>query len=60
MDVRAGQQKRLSIEELRPLNCGARETLDSFLESKEIQLVNPKKKKKKKKKKITLNIHWKD
>jgi len=42
MDVRAGQQRRLSIEELRPLNCGAGETLESSLDSKEIQTVNPK------------------
>ena len=44
---------RLCTEELMLLNCGAGEDLESSLDCKEIQPVNPKGK-------STLNIHWKD
>ena len=42
MDVRAGQQKRLSAEELMFSNCGTEKTLESPLDNKEIKPVNPK------------------
>ena len=43
MDVRVGPERRLSAEELMLLNCGAREVLESPLDSKEIKpKVNPK------------------
>ena len=42
MDVRVGPERRLSAEELMLLNCGAREVLESPLDSKEIKAVNPK------------------
>ena len=40
MDVRAGLQRKLSAEELMLSNCGARETLESLLDCKEIEPVN--------------------
>ena len=42
MDMRVGPSRRLSGEELILSNCGAGETLESPLDSKEIKLVNPK------------------
>ena len=40
--MRAGQQRRLSTEELMLLNCGVGEDLESPLDSKEIKPVNTK------------------
>ena len=42
MDVRAGPLITLSAEELMLLNCGVEKTLESPLDCKEINLVNPK------------------
>ena len=45
MDVRVGLQRKLSTEELMLLNCGSKtleKTLESPLDSKEIQPVHPK------------------
>ena len=42
MDLRVGLQRKLSTEELMLLNRGVRETLESLLDCKEIQLVHPK------------------
>ena len=42
MDVRAGLQRKLSIEELMLLNCGVGEDFESPLDCKEIQPVHPK------------------
>ena len=42
MDVRVGQCRRLSTEELMLLNCGVEKTLESPLDCKEIQPVHPK------------------
>ena len=42
MDVRVGPQRRLSFEELMLLNCMLQKTLESPLESKEINPVDPK------------------
>ena len=42
MDVRVGLWRRLHTEELMLLNCGLEKTLESPLDSKEIQPVNPK------------------
>ena len=41
MDVRVGLQRKLSTEELILLNCCAGKTLESALDCKEIQPVNP-------------------
>ena len=41
MDVRVGLSRKLSTEELMLLNCGVEKTLESPLDSKEIQLVHP-------------------
>ena len=50
MDVRAGQQKRLSAKGLMPSNCGGREDSSESLGPQGDQKpVNPK---------GTLNIHW--
>ena len=40
MDVRVGLWRRLSVEELMLLNCGVEKTLESPLDSKEIQPVH--------------------
>ena len=40
--MRVGLQRKLSIDELMLLNCGAEKTLESPLDCKEIQLVHPK------------------
>ena len=42
MDVRAGLLRKLSAEELMLLNCGVEKTLESLLDSMEIQPVHPK------------------
>ena len=42
MDVRVGLWRKLSAEELMLLNCGLEKTLESPLDSKEIQQVHPK------------------
>ena len=42
MDVRVGLQRKLSAEELMLLNCDMEKTLESPLDSKEIQPVHPK------------------
>ena len=42
MDVRVGLGRKLSTEELMLLNCGVGEDLESPLDCKEIQPVNPK------------------
>ena len=42
MDVRVGLQRKLSTEELMRFYCGVGETLESLLDNKEIQPVNPK------------------
>ena len=42
MDVRVGLQRKLSAEELMPLNCVLEKTLESPLDCKEIQSVHPK------------------
>ena len=42
MDVRVGQWRKLSAKELMLLNCGVGKTLQSPLDSKEIQPVHPK------------------
>ena len=41
MYLRAGLYTKLSTEELMLLNCGVEKTLESPLDSKEIQLVHP-------------------
>ena len=41
MDVRVGLCRKLSTEELMLLNCGVEKTLESPLDCKEIQAVNP-------------------
>ena len=43
MDVRVGLQRKLSAEELMLLSCVLKKTLESPLDSKEIQPVHPKK-----------------
>ena len=42
MDVRAGLQRKLRAEELMLLNLVLEKTLESLLDSKEIQLIHPK------------------
>ena len=42
MDVRVGLGRKLSTEDLMLLNCGVGEDLESPLDCKEIQPVNPK------------------
>ena len=42
MDVRVGWRRKLSAKELMPLNYGVGEDLESLLDCKEIQPVNPK------------------
>ena len=42
MDVRVRLERRLSTEELMPLNYGLEKTLESPLDCKEIQQVHPK------------------
>ena len=43
MDVRAGQQRKLSAKELMLLNCGVgKYSLESPLDCKEIQPIHPK------------------
>ena len=42
MDVSVGLYRRLNAEELMLLNCGVGEDLESPLDCKEIQPVNPK------------------
>ena len=42
MDVRVGLCRKLSAKELMLLNCGVGKTLESPLDSKEIQPVHPK------------------
>ena len=42
MDVRVGLQRKVSTEDLRLLNCDGGEDLESPLDLKKIQPVNPK------------------
>ena len=42
MNMGVGPQRRLSAKELMLLNCGAGETLECPLDSKEIKPINPK------------------
>ena len=42
MDVRVGLKRKLSTKESMLLNCGVGKTLESPLDCKEIQPVNPK------------------
>ena len=42
MDVRVELKRKLSAKELMLLNCGVEKTLESPLDCKEIQPVNPK------------------
>ena len=42
MDVRVGPERRLRVEELMLLNCGAGEGSESLLDSKKIKPFNPK------------------
>ena len=42
MDVRVGLCRKLSAEKLMLLNCGLEKTLESPLDSKDIQPVHPK------------------
>ena len=52
-DVRTGQLKKLSIEELMLLTVVLEKTLDSPLDCKEIQPVHPKRR-------SVLSVHWND
>ena len=39
--MRAGPYKRLSAEELMPLNCGAGEALEGLLDNRKVKPVHP-------------------